>query len=71
MVQQKNAKDCNNPGPVTAGFNQAACGAFCVDVYKFHVLQNVHHFLTSFFSAFLTQIYSMDSGVPTLETAQC
>lgn len=28
IVVQKDATDCNNLGPVTAGFNQAACGTF-------------------------------------------
>ena len=33
IVVQKSIDDCNNPGPVTAGFNQAACdipgGTWC------------------------------------------
>ena len=28
IVVQKGPADCNNLGPVTAGFNQAACGTF-------------------------------------------
>ena len=67
-VVQKGPSDCNNLGPVTAGFNQAACGMFykcmCLDVCP-HKLANVH--ITS---VCLYQTPSMDSGVLTLEIVQ-
>ena len=42
IVVQKGPDDCNNPGPVTAGFNQAACGTFCKE-YGISVFDRFAH----------------------------
>ena len=51
IVVQKGPADCNNLGPVTAGFNQAACGMFydVMNVLRFlnFLLMTVLSFLST------------------------
>ena len=66
IVVQKGPSDCNNLGPVTAGFNQAACGMFYECVLRCVLTTS---YLRPYYP-FSTQIPSMDSGALILETAQ-
>lgn len=70
IVVQKGPADCNNLGPVTAGFNQAACGTFCGKDMCLYII-DVLNSNGDTFSTLMQQISSMGSCAQTLETAQC
>ena len=83
IAVQKNHTDCNRLGPVTAGFNQAACGTssrcdMCFDVAYLCVVSMMcvdKMCATSSRQNFLLclpmpQIFSMDNGVRTLEAVE-